>query len=82
MFPCFAHPLKIGIEWEVLDLMEVLLGSEDCGVEEERFGHGAGASAELSEHRQHEPMLLGVSFVVRFQPHHQELRNGAWWKLL
>lgn len=72
----------MGIEWEVLDLMEVLLGSEDWGVEEERFGHGAGASAELSEHGQHEPMLLGMSFVVRFQPHHQELRNGAWWKLL
>lgn len=39
---------------------EVLLGSEDFSAEEEQFGqsgHGAGVSALLLEHRQHETMV-------------------------
>lgn len=48
--------------------MEVPLGSEDFGAEEERFGqpgHGAAASAELLEHGQHETTLLGFSHSLR-----------------
>lgn len=61
---------------------EVLLGSENFSAEDEQFGqpgHGAGASAELLEHRQRETVLC-ASFVVWFQPQSQQLGVCTWRK--